>query len=139
MQTVRVKIVFLLSVLSLLGCGEPRYFPVTGIVVDENGTPLKELSGATIVFDAVGQAVSAVGEIEDDGRFSLTSEVADDGCLPGEHRVTVGQVFSDGDVPTARVIDPKYHDGATSGLTVTVEKKRNDLRITLKRYQPAAE
>lgn len=132
------RISLLLATLAAVGCGEPRYYPVRGVVLDEAGAPLKELAGATIEFEAVSQAVSAVGEIQPDGRFVMTSESPDDGCLPGEHRVVIGPVPIDGDRGRVQVIDPAYAKFDTSKLTVTVAKSPNDLPIRVKRFDPDA-
>lgn len=139
MQKHSTALVALSALACCFGCGNPKYFPVTGIVVDDQGKPLTELNGATVVFEAAEQAISAVGEVQADGTFTMSSEVADDGCIPGKHRVAIGLVFGDGDGPQVRVVDPKYDSVKTSDLTVEIEKRHNHVRLQLKRFDPQAE
>lgn len=135
----RASAAFFLVGLIVVGCAEPRYYPVRGVVQDESGATLKELDGAVVEFEAVGQSVSAVGEIQPDGSFVMTSERDGDGCLPGEHRVVIGRVPVDGDRGALSVVDPKYHRLETSELTVTVKKERNEIPLRLKRISPNVE
>ena len=129
-----------LAMLVCIGCQEPKYYPVSGVVVDDQGLPLKELSGASVVFEAVDQPVSAVGEIGNDGSFAMSSEIADDGCIVGEHRVAIGLIFRDGDGPQVKILDPKYESTETSPLKVTVEKEANRVRLQVERFRkPEAE
>mgnify|MGYP001325404254 CR=1 FL=1 len=139
MQKLSLPLVGLSVLVCCFGCGDPKYFPVTGIVVDEQGKPFTELNGATVVFEAVEQSSSAVGEVQADGTFSMSSETADDGCVPGKQRVAIGLVFGDGDGPQVRVVDPQYDTVKTSELTVDIEKKHNHIRLQLKRFAPQAE
>jgi hypothetical protein len=115
----------LFLLLTIIGCAEAKYYPVRGIIVDETGKPFVELEGAAVSFEAVGQPVSAVGEVGPDAKFVMTTEIADDGCLPGEHRVVISPQTSDGDLPLPRVIHSRYERLETSGITVTVKKERN--------------
>jgi hypothetical protein len=130
-------ILFLVAPIALfcLGCTEPKYFPVRGTIVDETGKPLTELAGANISFESLEKPVSAVAEVRADGSFSMTTETSDDGCLPGEHRVTIGRVFLSADRPLPPVINPKYENPETSGLKVTVEKKSNDIKLQVERVK----
>ncbi len=118
-----------------VGCQEPKYFPVDSKIVDESGQPIMELAGAAISFEATHAPVSAVGEVRGDASFTLTTETSGDGCLPGEHRVSIGRVFLAADAPQPLVIDPKYESYETSGLTVNVEKKRNQVELKVKRLE----
>lgn len=73
-------------VVALAGCGPnlPRCFPVSGTVTVD-GQPV---AGGTITFyPEAGR--SAMGKIEADGSYKLTTFRDDDGALPGRHAVTI--------------------------------------------------
>jgi len=73
----------------------------------------------------------ATGQIQPDGSFRLTTFDDNDGCLLGTHPVTV--VANEQITPTRMkwLAPKKYVDTGSSGLTVTIEKPRDDLMIEL--------
>src|SRR5262245_9136078 len=70
----------------LAGCGGPRFHPVRGIVVFPDGKPL---SGGWVTFEPLDSGVktSAVGDIQPDGTFQLTTARNGDGAMAGRYRV----------------------------------------------------
>jgi hypothetical protein len=129
----------LLLIAALLpGCGDrgPQPVPVSGTVLID-GTPLH--GGTVRVVPENGRA--ATGQIQPDGRFSLTTFQADDGCYPGTHAVEVFAPRMATDMLTAEeqkkvraqaiTLAEKYTDFRTSGLTVTIDKPTDDLTIAI--------
>ncbi len=121
------------------GCGPkfnttppPKVYPVKGKVLLANGQPV---SGGVITFHPkTTLGAEASGEIGSDGSFQLTTIVKNDGALPGSYTVSVNPYFKGGRVsaePASRV-PPKFGAPETSGVTVEVKAKDNDLKIELK-------
>src|SRR5262249_41535734 len=77
------------ALLSLVGCGGPRLYPVHGKVTWENGTEARELVGGLVICESENGQVGARGDIEQDGSFRLTTYKPGDGLLPGKYRVAV--------------------------------------------------
>jgi hypothetical protein len=87
--------ILLVGLFYFLGCKSekiegPTTYPATGTVVDAAGDPL---FGGFIEFQSTtDQNMMAVGDIQPDGNFTLTTYVngvATLGAVPGDHRVTV--------------------------------------------------
>jgi hypothetical protein len=82
--------------ISLLGCsgddewveGRSKVVPVSGRVMYQ-GQPL---AGATVMFHAEGEEVTASGLTNDKGEFQLRTYEGTDGAVPGSHKVTVKKV-----------------------------------------------
>ena len=105
------------------GCKQtPRVVPVAGKVL-YNGKPLP--FGNVMFQPDRGQA--AVGDIQADGSFTLSSYTANDGAVPGKHSVSVscyeghrpGKAGS-GDSMGKLLIPLKYTRFGSSGLTADV-------------------
>ena len=116
-----------LAALLLAGCdGRPRRVPVAGkILID--GKPLT--SGFVQMVPA--DARPAYGKIQPDGSFRMTTFDEDDGCVPGEHKVTVIAYEPLGATKTRWLVPAKYQDAATTDKTVKIEKAVEDLVIEL--------
>lgn len=115
----RLSLLFILPLFALVGCGGPKYVPVSGIV-KINGQPYGK---AVVNFQPMstgdnpnpGRGSSAY--TDDQGRFVLMSDEAIEGAVVGKHRVRIqtkggnvmGQdttvVAGDG-APTQRNVDP---------------------------------
>jgi hypothetical protein len=104
----------------------PTVVPVSGQVLID-GQPLT--SGFVRVIPH--GARSAVGEINSEGRFKLTTFDNQDGCVLGKHPVEI--ISRDVLSPTKiRWLTPKkYSQTATSELTITVDGPTDSLRIEL--------
>jgi hypothetical protein len=80
----------LCSLVVVSGCsdpnkGRPKVVPVTGAVA-YNGKPIE---GATVIFWVVGSPRPANGTTDEKGEFKLSTFAIDDGCVPGEAKITV--------------------------------------------------
>mgnify|MGYP007073286773 CR=1 FL=1 len=113
--------------LATSGCRDtPAVVPVSGRVL-YNGEPLQ--FGTVMFQPAVGQA--AVGEIQPDGSFTLSTYEPGDGAVPGAHKVCVrcyegqrpgaGLKQTGGEVTLGALLIPrKYTRFGTSGLAVDI-------------------
>jgi hypothetical protein len=134
----------------LTGCSKndgPKTEYVEGNVTF-NGQPL---SKCLVVFHPVNESgVAASGTTNEQGIFRLTSlrgGAKDAGAVVGEYRVAVSR---DKDEPSSfreeknaggtekipvfeSLIPLKYNDPTKSGLTATVEKKKNQFQFTLEK------
>lgn len=116
------------------GCGprRPTVVPASGIVT-LNGKPLP--GGFVRIVPTASRP--ATGEIGPDGRFSLGTFTAADGCVPGTHGVEViGPLPAGGEaapaVPAPTITVPaRYRAVETSGLTITITAPTSDLSILL--------
>lgn len=110
------------------GCGDgrPERVPVSGRVLID-GQPLTE--GYLRVHPPSNRA--ATGQIGSDGRFTLTTYERGDGCVPGQHPITVtASKFIN--PQTVRWFAPKkYASGATSGLTIDITGPTDDAVVNL--------
>jgi hypothetical protein len=115
--------------IALAGCGEggPKIVPVSGMVIID-GKPLTY--GHVQVLPAGWRP--ATGRIGGDGRFTLTTTVANDGCPVGTHPVVI--LASESITPEQMKwhAPTKYADVKTSGLTVTITGPTDELKIELK-------
>jgi hypothetical protein len=120
--------------LSAIGCGptRPAVVPAAGIVTLD-GQPLA--GGFIRLVPAASRP--ATGVIGPDGRFTLGTFAAADGCVPGTHGVEViGPLPAGGEaaaaVPAPTVTVPaRYRDAQTSGITITITGPTRDLTIPL--------
>lgn len=126
-----------LAAITAFGCGESTVqlpsvttYPVHGkIVLADGRTTLTE---GTITFVPVDPETGrqAVGAIAADGTFALHTTPTQEGAAAGEYRVSVSSVAS---ASTDRVgfgvplVDPRFGDDASSGLTATVKAETNEL------------
>lgn len=119
------------ALISCLGCGNdrPACVPVSGQVLID-GEPLEY--GTVQVIPENGRA--AQGKIGENGRFQLTTTYLDEkkeGCLPGNHQVTVIANESI-DAQSQRWHAPKeYADPTTSDLTIEVTEPTDSAKIEL--------
>lgn len=131
MNKAMCRVGFGLMLLLVVGCGS-RYVPVSGTVVYPDGTPARELKGGAVEFQAVDEPISARGSIDEEGRFTITTENPGDGALPGKHKVVVTPPPNYLDAPRPMLLDPKYGQYETSKLEVVVESGKA-LQITVER------
>lgn len=124
----------LLAVAALVaGCGDGRLkvYPVTGQVL-YNGEPLPGVDVAFHPTDPVNDAgYPPHATTDDQGKFTLTTYLKDDGAPAGEYRVAVAfavQSSEDGSDQTKRVafqVPQKYLRKDSSGLTATIQPGSN--------------
>ena len=128
------------AVLVAAGCADGnKPYPVKGTVLWENGRPAKELAGGTVLFQSDELKKSADGEIQADGTYRLSSKAMNDGALPGKYRVSVappmqsepGERRPQGRFQGNEIVDRRYQNLQTSTSEVTVERKSNDIPITV--------
>jgi hypothetical protein len=137
----RVLAVFYSATLAglFVGCsGEdprPATVPVQGKVTYQ-GQPVPK---GTITFQAAsGEA--AVGEIQPDGTYTLSTFKEKDGAIPGAHKVMIVANTGDptkmpstpGYVVPKDLIPQKYASLETSGLEITVSKDKPSYDFELK-------
>jgi hypothetical protein len=116
------------------GCGGRGTYPVSGTLVYPDGTPAKELKGSRVIFEGTGtdgKSYSAEGEIDDEGRFRLTTTRPGDGAVPGKNRVLIERRMLDPERAAPPVILPKYERFETSGIEREVKPQANDFTITV--------
>jgi hypothetical protein len=124
------------------GCGPkgPEMVPVTGIV-KLDGVPV---AGAGVTFMPISGGRPATGQTDPNGKFTLTTEKADDGALEGEYAIavagvrTVGAIANadgtSGDVSKVRqewFVPQKYANQATSDLKQKVSKGMPAVELNL--------
>ena len=125
----------------LLGCGGggstlEGTVPVSGIVT-QSGAPLE---GAAVTFAPTGGGRAASGLTDASGEFTMTTLDPGDGAFPGDYQVAItkkemsGKEYTEDEAnayynqhqrqPPApemkNLIDEKYSQAGTSGLTATV-------------------
>lgn len=124
-----------LIAVALLGCGSkpldgPPTVPVSGkVVFTKNGSlePIVDRQGA-VEFESVEQpGVKAVGDIQADGSFSLSTLVAGGakpGVVPGQHRVRLLL-----DERAQQFVAPQFVRFDRSGIAVQVAEPGNAVEI----------
>ena len=112
----------LLSALVLAGCsGTPGAYPVRGKVTLSDGSPLTK---GTINF--YNEKGTATGDIRSDGTYELGSLNVGDGAVPGKYQVFFsGDALGGGYDNAPQLIDSKYGNASTSGLTAEVKAQTN--------------
>jgi len=118
----------------------PETSPVSGTVTYD-GKPLAE---ATVVFSPVGEQQAAVGRTDARGNFRLTTFKDGDGAIPGNYKVGITCVHTEGPLPGTNldeviptiketsIIPVKYGNFEKSGLTTEVlAKKPNSFDFAL--------
>jgi hypothetical protein len=116
----------------LVGCGpgedpRPETIPVQGKVTYQN----QPVPKGTITFQPAG-GQAAVGEIQPDGSYSLSTFGEKDGAVPGAHKVMIVANTGDptkmpsspGYVVPKDLVPKKYSSVLTSGLQADVSKDK---------------
>ena len=136
---------FLLSLVVLLvavGCSNK--VPLSGTVTfSDDGAPLTQ---GAIFFQS--DKIRAQGNIQKDGTYTVGTDKQTDGLPRGAYQVYItgtaslafvadSSMFADGGgqrTVETQVIDSKYSDPATSGLSFTVDGKTRTFDIQVERY-----
>ncbi|MDO5552493.1 MAG: carboxypeptidase-like regulatory domain-containing protein [Planctomycetia bacterium] len=131
----------ILLVTAAIGCKKARvYVPVTGTLTLDG----KPIAGATVSFLPVApDGTAAAGRTDASGTFSLSSG-PDAGCVVGDYQVSCTKVETKNvpdpkaagiinmkTVATKNELPPKYADASVSGLTVTVKKGMEPVKLEL--------
>jgi hypothetical protein len=98
------------------GSGKPKVEPVRGKVTID-GQPLTE---GTIVFHP-SQGRPALGMVQQDGSYVLTTLHESDGALAGEHRVTIEARTVHGGISAARSVEEELSLAGSSSTPAVVE------------------
>jgi hypothetical protein len=132
-STLRPVGLALVLLVFLVGCGESKTAPVSGRVKLKDGSDVSVLAGYSLTFEAEGGKTSAVGELDRDGAFRLSTFGANDGAMPGKYRVAISPPNNpDPDKPPTRSKLPaKYANLETSGLTAEVKPGQNNIELEL--------
>ena len=126
----RVQLASAMAGVLLAGCGDgrPRIVPTSGQVL-MNGKPLTGHVGFVRVVPAGARA--ATGRVDPaDGRFTLTTYEANDGCVEGTHPAAVIVNTTVG-TRLVWIAPERYGDDATSGLTVDIKGDKADVELRL--------
>ena len=117
----------------LVGCGGGKTATVNGRVKMKDGSDVSVLAGYSLTFEPVEGKTSAVGDINADGTFKLSTFGADDGAVPGKYRVAINQPSNpDPDKPpTKSKLPAKYANLETSGLTAEIKPGQNNIELEL--------
>jgi hypothetical protein len=118
----------LVSLVSVVGCGDgrPQRVPVSGTVLID-GAPVPH----GFVTFAPPKGRSASGQLDKEGRFTLTSYEPGDGTLPGTQRVAVLGRESISETKAKWHAPKKYGDPNSSGIIVEITGPTDDLKIDL--------
>ena len=133
-RALRLSPFVLLAFAVLIGCGDgrPTRVPVSGTVTID-GEPLKQ---GYLRFVPPNDRPSS-GEIDEQGRFTLTCFDEEDGAVLGTHKVAVIANETLDEVTMKWHAPQHYADYTTSGLEVEITGPTDDLLIELK-SDPAA-
>ncbi|MDR2756512.1 MAG: carboxypeptidase-like regulatory domain-containing protein [Planctomycetaceae bacterium] len=115
MKNYFILFVFLLPF--IFGCGA-NHLKVKGTVKFDDGTPLT--SGGVTFTNLPYQAS---GVIKSNGSYELYEQKLGDGVRPGTYQVTVSATTGGGSdgIPFVYLVDPKFENPSTSGLTCEVK------------------
>lgn len=124
-----IALTMLVSPIAGCGKGRPKLVKVSGQVFI-NGQPLAAGVPGFILVLPQGTRPATAQINPQTGRFTLTTFDPNDGCVQGTHKVAVIVRAMVGN-ESVSLIDEKYADPNTSGLTVTIDKPTDSLRIDL--------
>ncbi len=134
----------------LSGCGGPTHPPTHAVsgIIRVGGSPVAD---AIVSFVPSSGQSPANGQTDDSGHFTLTSFLRGDGAMEGSYAVTImkfekGESTPVADVsdenydpnvvsrPPRNLLDKKYANAQTSGLTATVVAgQENSFEFDLKK------
>ena len=114
--------------LPLLGCkdGRPKRVPVSGVVLIDG----KPLTYGKVRFHTQGGR-PAVGELDQEGRFTLSCFGNNDGVVPGTHAVSVDASEPISETQARWHAPQRYAFPKTSGITRTIDGPTESLTIEL--------
>jgi hypothetical protein len=104
--------------LAVTGCRSGDKIEVSGTVKLNDGSPLVN---ARVTAMSTETAAWASGTTDQQGRFTLGTEIAGEGLAPGKYRLSVVEDQGDWDHPQPPKISRKFGNPETSGLTLKIE------------------
>jgi hypothetical protein len=115
-------------VAAVMGCGNerPDRVPVSGQVLID-GQPLTH---GYVRFAPVGSRQSS-GQLDESGRFTLSCFEANDGAVPGTHRIAVRAEEPLGETSSRWYAPKKYANFGTSGLSQEITEPTDSILIEL--------
>lgn len=127
-----------LFVLCIAGCGGDSNLTKVSGTVTMDGEPVGPGTVAFAPVDPTG--VLASGNVDEEGKFVMSTSNPGDGVRPGEYRVSITIVKepAHGDargniIPATYLTPERYMNPATSGFTATVEAGKSlDVNYDLK-------
>ena len=124
--------VALLCIVTFLasGCSRDKYpkrYTVTGTVSFPDGDPVQT---GVVEFIPLDGNLTANGNIQRDGTYSLSTIANNDGAVPGNYKVVVKQFIFYDKIPEEKHdhggdVSTKFADEKSTPLTFTVEAKKN--------------
>src|SRR5262249_22238436 len=118
-----------LVLLGVSGCGGETLFPVSGKVTYKDGKPV---TAGLVIFEPVGQRISARGEIQPDGSFQLGTYRDKDGAMEGEYKVLIAPPPLPEEGKRRRSpVHPKYQNLETTPLKFTVTRHRDKNKFNI--------
>jgi hypothetical protein len=118
-----------IALLNIVGCGQSDWGELHGKVM-LSGQPAGP--GAISLKPSTGSVI-AIGQVKEDGSYSIISSGRRSGAKVGEYQVGIyddDDPESTGPMPKKK-FPARYADPATSGLTVTVEPGTNERNFEL--------
>jgi len=118
------------GILLLSSCKDNRFkpvYPVTGKIFYEG----KPAAGATVALqplsDEIDPLVRPMGEVDEEGKFTVSTYKTGDGAPAGKYAVRVIWLPKgyDGPVERGNKLPARYADVSTSGLGVEVKPESN--------------
>ncbi|MDR2345604.1 MAG: hypothetical protein LBE18_06025 [Planctomycetaceae bacterium] len=103
------------------------------VTYSDDGSPL---TTGIVCFET--NTYMARGNLKPDGTYTITSVTQNDGLPPGQYRVSVLNAiegFGEDNATNIPLIDPKYGDSNTSGITFQVTPSSNRFDFTVERYK----
>jgi hypothetical protein len=113
--------------LAFLGCSKgPKIVPVSGkITIDGKSLTM----GVIMVYQNGYRPASA--SIQNDGSFVFKTLTTADGCVLGEHNITVSSSRLVGGTKAEHFIPARYADLNQSGMKIKIDGKNENLVIDL--------
>src|SRR5207249_2020847 len=91
----RLFVAVVLVPIGLVGCSQSETVVVTGTVT-LNGKPADQVE---VAFNPKKNGRLTTGVTDADGKFTLSTAKPNDGAMPGEYAVTLGEYYPPGKAP----------------------------------------
>ena len=125
-----------LAAAALTGCGDSRQ--KTAVVRGKVTYKGKPVPHGSVTFMPTGSSPAATGEIQSDGKYTLTTYSSGDGAVLGSHKVMIVSIQdTSAKLPEERnplpppLVPDKYTNPATTPLTAEVKDQENTIDFEL--------